>query len=60
MCFTRVGTRGEPFDLANCTGNFADFIDPWAFIMLADGDSIRPANNVNSAYFDDPVFNDAH
>ncbi len=57
VCFTKTGTRGEPFDLANCTGWHANVIDGYEFIRLSDGATIQPANNVNWAYFDDPIFN---
>ena len=57
VCFTRIGTRGEPFDLASCTGWRGNSIDAYEFIKLSDGATIRPFNNINWAYFDDPVFN---
>ncbi len=53
----KAGTRGEPFDM-NLTGWFADYPDPFDFInVLLSGKSIAKANNINTAYFDDPVFN---
>lgn len=54
---TKAGTRGEPFDM-NVIGWFADYPDPYDFInILLYGKTISKANNVNTAYFDDPVFN---
>jgi ABC-type transport system substrate-binding protein len=53
----RTGRRGEPFDM-NLIGWFADSPDPYDFInVLLDGDRIQAANNVNTAYFDDPAYN---
>jgi peptide/nickel transport system substrate-binding protein len=53
----KAGTRGEPFDM-NLIGWFADYPDPYDFInVLLYGKTISKANNVNTAYFDDPVFN---
>jgi peptide/nickel transport system substrate-binding protein len=53
--FTRAGTRGEPFDIT-LEGWRADFLDPWSFIQLMDGRTIRPMNNINFSYFNDPGF----
>ena len=53
----KAGTRGEPFDM-NLIGWFADYPDPYDFInVLLSGKTIAKANNINTAYFDDPVFN---
>jgi peptide/nickel transport system substrate-binding protein len=53
----KAGTRGEPFDM-NLIGWFADYPDPYDFInVLLYGKTISKANNVNTAYFNDPVFN---
>ena len=53
----KAGKRGEPFDL-NLIGWFADYPDPYDFInVLLHGRTIEAANNVNTAYFDDPAFN---
>jgi ABC-type transport system substrate-binding protein len=53
----RAATRGEPFDLT-LEGWVADYPDPASFLnVLLDGDGIRDEDNVNVAYFDDPVFN---
>ena len=54
---TKAGTRGEPFDM-NLIGWFADYPDPYDFInILLYGKTIAKTNNVNTAYFNDPVFN---
>ena len=54
---TKAGTRGEPFDM-NLIGWFADYPDPYDFInVLLSGKTIAKENNVNTAYFNDPVFN---
>jgi peptide/nickel transport system substrate-binding protein len=54
---TKAGTRGEPFDM-NLIGWFADYPDPYDFInILLSGKTIAKSNNINTAYFDDPVFN---
>lgn len=54
---TKAGIRGEPFDM-NLIGWFADYPDPYDFInILLSGKSIAKENNINTAYFDDPVFN---
>jgi peptide/nickel transport system substrate-binding protein len=53
----KVGTRGEPFDLA-ILGWAADYADPSTFLnTLFDGDKIQDRNNANSSYLDDPNFN---
>ena len=53
----KAGRRGEPFDM-NLIGWFADYPDPYDFInILLYGKTIAKANNINTAYFDDPVFN---
>ena len=57
--YTRIGTRGEPFDLAVSTGWCADYHDPWNFISLYDGTTIHDGpGNYNYSYFNDPVFNE--
>ncbi len=53
----KAGTRGDPFDM-NLIGWFADYPDPYDFInVLLYGKTIAKANNVNTAYFNDPGFN---
>ena len=42
VCFTKIGTRGEPFDLANCTGNLASTSSTPGPYPAPVGDSIRP------------------
>jgi oligopeptide transport system substrate-binding protein len=54
--FTKTGTRGEPFDLS-LEGWHMDYFDPYDFIFLLDGSTIRPANNVNFSYFNSPQYN---
>ena len=57
--YTRMGTRGEPFDLGVSTGWCSDYYDPWDFIFLFDGTTIHDGpGNLNFSYFNDPVFND--
>jgi ABC-type transport system substrate-binding protein len=54
--FTKAGTRGEPFDLT-LEGWHIDYYDPYDFLFLLDGGTIRPANNVNFSYYDDADYN---
>jgi ABC-type oligopeptide transport system substrate-binding subunit len=54
--FTKTGTRGEPFDMS-LEGWHMDYFDPYDFIFLLDGTTIRPANNVNFSYFNSPQYN---
>jgi ABC-type oligopeptide transport system substrate-binding subunit len=54
--FEATGRRGEPFDLS-LEGWHMDYFDPYDFIFLLDGTTIRPANNVNFSYFNSPAFN---
>jgi len=54
--FTKTGTRGEPFDMS-LEGWHMDYFDPYDFIFLLDGGTIRPANNVNFSYFNSPQYN---
>jgi peptide/nickel transport system substrate-binding protein len=54
--FELTGRRGEPFDLS-LEGWHADYFDPYDFIFLVDGTTIRPNNNVNFSYFNSPAFN---
>jgi peptide/nickel transport system substrate-binding protein len=49
--FVRGGTRGEPFDIT-LEGWHLDYLDPYDFMFLLDGSTLRPANNVNFSYFD--------
>ena len=53
----RVGTRGEPYDVA-VAGWGADFADPIAFFgPLLDGSKLAQNGNSNWAYFDRPKYN---
>jgi ABC-type transport system substrate-binding protein len=53
----KAGRQGEPFDMFQI-GWFADYPDPYDFInVLLYGKTITKTNNVNTAYFDDPVYN---
>ena len=54
----RVGTRGEPFDVA-LTGWFVDYADPISFFSTLDGENIQPTGNQNVAYFNRPKYNRA-
>jgi peptide/nickel transport system substrate-binding protein len=57
--FARLGTPGEPYDLA-VVGWFADYADPWDFVdILLHGKNVPGAggSTSNYAYFDDPAFN---
>ena len=57
VLFAKVGTKGEPFDIA-LTGWAADYPDPFNFLNnLLDGTRIRASGNSNMAYFDDPTQN---
>ncbi len=51
-----AGRRGEPFDLTLEAWHM-DYFDPYDFIFLVDGTTIRPANNVNFSYFNAAAFN---
>jgi ABC-type transport system substrate-binding protein len=52
----KAGNRGEPFDMT-LEGWHMDYFDPYDFIFLMDGTTIRPANNVNYSYFNNPQYN---
>jgi ABC-type oligopeptide transport system substrate-binding subunit len=53
----KVGTRGEPFDVA-LLGWTADYADPYTFIdVLLNGKNIRSSHNSNVSYFNSPSFN---
>ena len=54
--FEAAGRRGEPFDLT-LEGWHMDYFDPYDFIFLVDGTTIRPANNVNFSYFNSAAYN---
>jgi ABC-type transport system substrate-binding protein len=54
---TRVGTRGEPFDLA--VSRFSvPWVDPYQYVDLqVDGRTIREAGNRNLSYFNSSRYN---
>lgn len=53
----KVGTRGEPFDVAMLAWT-TDYADPAAYFEpLLTGANIAPTGNLNAAYFDDPRIN---
>jgi len=55
--FTRIGSRGEPFDLAY-VGWLPDYIDGGAFLApLASGTNLRKEGSSNASYFNDPRVN---
>jgi oligopeptide transport system substrate-binding protein len=54
--FEKTGTRGEPFDIT-LEGWHSDYFDPYNFIFLLDGTTIRPNNNVNFSYFNSSAYN---
>jgi ABC-type oligopeptide transport system substrate-binding subunit len=54
--FELAGRRGEPFDMT-LEGWHMDYFDPYDFIFLVDGTTIRSANNVNFSYFNAASFN---
>jgi ABC-type oligopeptide transport system substrate-binding subunit len=54
--FTKAGTRGEPFDMSLEAWRM-DYFDPYDFLFLMDGATIRPANNSNYSYFNSPEYN---
>jgi ABC-type transport system substrate-binding protein len=53
--FTKTGVRGEPFDLT-LEGWHMDYYDPYDFLFLLDGGTIRPSGNTNFSYYDDPDY----
>jgi ABC-type oligopeptide transport system substrate-binding subunit len=56
VLLSRAGTGGEPFDIVQPVGWFADYPDPFDFLNLFfDGRSIKATGNLNYAYFNDPV-----
>ena len=57
VMYSRIETRGEPFDLA-VAGWTGDFPDPSPFLYeLFDGRLIHTADNSDLSYFNDPAFN---
>ena len=54
--FTKTGTRGEPFDMS-LEGWHMDYFDPYDFMFCSTRTTIRPANNNNYSYFNNPQYN---
>jgi peptide/nickel transport system substrate-binding protein len=54
--YSKCGTRTEPFDICN-VGWIADYGDPYDFMFLFDGRTIKDTNNNDYSYFDDADFN---
>jgi oligopeptide transport system substrate-binding protein len=52
----KISTRGEPFDMS-LEGWHMDYFDPYDFLFLLDGTTIRPGSNVNFSYFHSPQYN---
>jgi ABC-type oligopeptide transport system substrate-binding subunit len=52
----RIGSRGEPFDIAY-TGWVADDVDPANFFIPLDGRTIRDRDNLDYSYFNSPTLN---
>jgi peptide/nickel transport system substrate-binding protein len=48
--FDRVGTRGEPFDLA-WEGWTPDYVDPYSYLVPLFGAGIQAKGNTNTSYF---------
>ena len=54
--FELTGRRGEPFDMT-LEGWHVGYLDPFDVMFLVDGTTLRPVNNSNFAYFNDPAVN---
>jgi peptide/nickel transport system substrate-binding protein len=55
--FTKEGTKGEPFDIAD-EGWIADYPDPYDWVnVLLNGEHIPSTNGSNYSYFNNPTFN---
>jgi ABC-type transport system substrate-binding protein len=53
----KMGTRGEPFDLADIRHNVA-WVDPYQYVnLLLDGRTIRATGNINRSYFNSARYN---
>jgi peptide/nickel transport system substrate-binding protein len=50
------GWRGEPYDIL-LEGWHMDYFDPYDFLFLLDGTTIRPSNSNNLSYFNSPEYN---
>jgi peptide/nickel transport system substrate-binding protein len=55
--FTKEGTKGEPFDIAD-EGWVADYPDPYDWVnVLLNGEHIPSTNGSNYSYFNNAAFN---
>jgi peptide/nickel transport system substrate-binding protein len=54
----KIATRGAPYDVA-LTGWIADFPDASSFFSTLQGNDLRSAGNINTAYFNRPRYNRA-
>jgi ABC-type oligopeptide transport system substrate-binding subunit len=54
--FELAGRRGEPFDMT-LEGWHMNYYDPIDFLFLFDGSRLKPLNNLNFSYFNDPEYN---
>jgi peptide/nickel transport system substrate-binding protein/oligopeptide transport system substrate-binding protein len=54
--FDRIGTRGEPYDVARAA-LIADYPDGIGLFRYLDGRTFRPKDNVNVAYFNRARYN---
>jgi peptide/nickel transport system substrate-binding protein len=53
----KMGTRGEPFDLAG-DRLVVPWVDPYLYVnLLLDGRTIRATGNLNRSYFNSPQYN---
>jgi peptide/nickel transport system substrate-binding protein len=53
----KVGTRGEPFDLADARF-VVPWVDPYVYVnLLLDGRTIQPSGNTNRSYFNSAHYN---
>jgi ABC-type transport system substrate-binding protein len=57
--YKKIGTRGEPFDVALFGGVGVDYADPNAIFVGLNGDNIRDEGSPNVAYFDRAPYNGA-
>jgi peptide/nickel transport system substrate-binding protein len=54
--YAQISTRGAPFDIA-LGGWSADYPDPYSFLLLLDGRTIRDRGNLNLSYYNSARFN---
>jgi peptide/nickel transport system substrate-binding protein len=55
-CVIDPKMRGMPYDILMRSWRH-DYFDPYAFLFLVDGSTIRPAGNTNLSYFNSPEYN---